>query len=207
MPRWQDIVAAFIICAVIVSGATVIIWQQALLQGASSQDDVQNRVILQQENTINKLRDQIYQLGETPAASAPSQSEIDKATSPIPGPVGQTGAKGDPGQNATNDQVAGAVQDYCAAHGGCIGAPGQTGAAGPAGKDGQSGADGANGAVGPPGPPGADGAQGPAGPAGPAGSDGRGVTSITCQNDGSWLITYTDGTTSTTQGPCKVGVL
>jgi hypothetical protein len=203
MPRWQDIVAAFIICAVIVSGTTIIIWQQALLAGTQTQDGVQNSVIQQQQSTINKLREQILKLGETPAASAPSQSEIDKATSP--GPAGATGAKGDkgdPGQNATDSQVTDAVQDYCASHGGCIGAPGQTGAAG------APGANGADSTVpGPQGPQGDPGPIGPPGPAGANGTDGRGITSVTCQDDGTWLITYTDGTTSATQGPCKIGLL
>jgi hypothetical protein len=84
---------------------------------------------------------------------------------------------------------------------------------GPAGQDGRDGRS----IQGPPGesiigPPG-ESATGPAGPAGQDGQDGqpgtdgkdgRGVASISCQDDGSWLITYTDDTTQTVGGPCRV---
>ena len=43
----------------------------------------------------------------------------------------------------------------------------------------------------------ADGAPGGIGPA------GRGITKTECQQDGTWLFTYTDGSTSTTDGPCR----
>lgn len=62
------------------------------------------------------------------------------------------------------------------------GPPGEsiTGPAGPAGADGQPGKDGTN------------------------GQDGRGISSMSCQADGTWLITYTDGTTQTVDGPCRL---
>jgi hypothetical protein len=72
---------------------------------------------------------------------------------------------------------------------GALGPIGATGLAGIAGADGLAGAAGADGA---PGAPGADGAP------------GRGLTSVVCQDDGSWLITYTDDTTSTSPGPCRI---
>jgi hypothetical protein len=56
------------------------------------------------------------------------------------GPVGPTGT---PGDNATPDQVALAVADYCAAHDGCQGEPGPTGATGPTGPTGETGPPGA----------------------------------------------------------------
>jgi hypothetical protein len=43
-----------------------------------------------------------------------------------------------------------------------------------------------------------DGAEGKVGPA------GRGIADTDCQEDGDWLITYTDGTTDTARGPCRV---
>ncbi|HEX2642604.1 MAG TPA: hypothetical protein VHU81_06410 [Thermoanaerobaculia bacterium] len=60
------------------------------------------------------------------------------------------------------------------------------------------------GAVGPTGP------QGPAGPSGPAGSTGaagRSVTDTDCVGEGSdshWTVSYSDGTTDTAAGPCKI---
>lgn len=38
---------------------------------------------------------------------------------------------------------------------------------------------------------------------GPPGPAGRGITDMDCQKDGTWLIYYTDGTTSTARGPCR----
>jgi hypothetical protein len=52
--------------------------------------------------------------------------------------------------------------------------------------------------------------QGPTGPAGPTGADGkqgspgRGITGTKCQDDGSWLFTYTDESTEVVQGPCRI---
>lgn len=97
------------------------------------------------------------------------------------------------------------------------GIPGVTGPRGPAGPAPEP-------VPGPPGRDGEDGATitGPAGPAGPKGDkgdpgkdgsngkdgapgrDGRGVTSITCGTTGDWLIAFTDGTSQTVTGPCRL---
>ena len=109
---------------------------------------------------------------------------------------------------------------------GPAGEDGEDGPPGPAGIDGKDGADGANGLnggpgpEGPPGPAGAPGKDstvpGPAGPAGANGSDGapgepgangRGIASVTCEGTGDtsyWLVTYDDGTTQTSGGPCRI---
>lgn len=111
-------------------------------------------------------------------------------------------------------------------------APGPPGPTGPPGKDstvpgpqGKDGADGEDSMV--PGPQGAAGADsvipGPAGSdstvPGPAGKDGvdgaagmpgangRGIASVTCEGSGDssyWLVTYDDGTTQTSGGPCRI---
>lgn len=39
---------------------------------------------------------------------------------------------------------------------------------------------------------------------GPPGAAGRGIADTDCQDDGTWLITYSDGTTDTARGPCRV---
>lgn len=95
---------------------------------------------------------------------------------------------------------------------------------GPPGRDstvpgpvGPMGEPGLPGDIGPAGPAGADSTvPGPEGPAGPAGADstvpgpqgnpgptGRGIADIACGEDANWLITYTDGTTQTIEGPCR----
>ena len=48
------------------------------------------------------------------------------------------------------------------------------------------------------------GSVGATGKDGPQGTPGRGITSTTCQEDGDWLIVYSDGSTDTTEGPCRV---
>lgn len=119
-----------------------------------------------------------------------------------PAPVdGAGGAGGVPGQNGQDGQ------------------DGKDGATGPAGADGADGSPGVQGQTGPqgdqgtPGLAGQDGkagqdgatVQGPAGPQGPqgvAGADGRSIVSLTCQPDGAWLVTYSDGTTQNPGGSC-----
>lgn len=92
------------------------------------------------------------------------------------------GPKGDPG----NDSVI----------------PGPAGLAGLNGKD--SAVPGPAGPEGPVGPAGADGTNGA------DGRDGRGISSVTCEGEGEnsyWVVTYTDGTTQTSTGPCRLTTL
>jgi hypothetical protein len=191
-PSWRDLLSALIILVVIGGGTTVIILQSLALSQFQASGVTKDGVISSQQNDITKLRNQVYELGHKPVVAQPSPVP----STPESGVKGDKGDTGEQGPGPSSGQVADAVQDYCAAHGGCIGAPGQTGAAGAPGEDSTV-----------PGPQGPQGDPGPAGLQGAPGADGRGVTSVTCQDDGSWLITYTDGTTSTTQGPCKVGLL
>jgi hypothetical protein len=186
-------VCVILACGLVVSDASLHIVQQHRISnlqqivGDTKADDAKAYQALLDKYT--KLYSQIAGSGQTPSQPAPSEIE------PLPGPAGKTGATGATGPS------------------GPVGATGpqgekvEPGPIGPAGADGADGAPGDPGPQGPPGDPGPAGATGPAGPQGPAGADGRGITSVTCQDDGSWLISYTDGTTSTTQGPCKIGLL
>lgn len=97
------------------------------------------------------------------------------------GPLGPVGPKGDKG-DVGDDGVAG------------LSFQGPAGAAGPMGPQGEPGVPGADGAPGPAGPAGADSTV--PGPQGPQGEPGRGIENAHCGDDGRWLITYTDGTTS-----------
>lgn len=48
---------------------------------------------------------------------------------------------------------------------------------------------------------------GPSGPLGPTGERGRGITRVDCQSNGFWLFTYSDGSSDTLEGPCRVVVV
>lgn len=89
--------------------------------------------------------------------------------------------------------------------------PGPRGLRGLAGDDGGRGAtgvQGATGATGEQGPKGDTGDRGPAGADGSAGPPGRGIASgPTCNDDGTWTTTYTDGTSDTQPGPCRVSLI
>jgi len=87
---------------------------------------------------------------------------------------------------------------------GADGLAGTNGIDGLAGLDGTGGADGISGIDGLPGLNGANGAAGADGSAGLDGAPGRGLTSVVCTDSGDWLVTYSDATTSTTPGPCRI---
>lgn len=90
-------------------------------------------------NTNNILTHQIKSLGHQPEVSKPIQTVTGGSTA---GAKGDTGAQGVPGQNATDNQVQGAVSAYCFVHNSCSGPqgiPGLTGTAGSNGQDGQNG--------------------------------------------------------------------
>ena len=130
---------------------------------------------------------------------------------PSPADVGPKGDKGDPGRDGRDgkDGMPGLKGDKGdgSTTPGPAGFAGLTGLTGPAGADGQDGAPGLDGL---PGKDGKDGANGPAGPAGAdgtPGTDGRGISSVTCEGTGDtsyWVVTYTDGTTQTSSGPCRL---
>lgn len=150
--------------------------------------------------------------GDQPDSATPNQ--LDNATNNTKSTPGATGATGSPGPQGPRGLMGLPGQT------GATGAKGEDGAPGAKGKDGSNGKDGASGANGKDGANGADstvpGPTGPVGPVGPAGAtgaagtngvDGRGIQSMTCSEDGSWYITYTDGTAMSTPGPCRVTLL
>jgi hypothetical protein len=141
---------------------------------------------------------------------------IDNGLAPIPDPVpgltgtpgtpgpagldGQDGQDGTDGRPPSTSEIAAAIVAYCETYE-CTGPAGADGADG---VDGANGQDGVNGSDGSPGSPGTTGPVGPSGPQGPAGNDGKSVTAVECLDDGTWRITYSDSSTSTTPGPCRV---
>lgn len=159
---WRDGIAVLIVLIILGLLAWALISQSVTILAYQQQDVVQNSLITRQDTTISKLRDQIYDLGKTPVASAPSKDDLEQA---LQGPSGPQGEPGDTGR--TGD--AGPKGDP-----GTPGQPGPTGAPGPAGSPGADGADGATGPAGP---------AGPQGVAGPTGATGASVTSVRCQYD------------------------
>lgn len=109
-----------------------------------------------------------------------------------PGPAGPTGDPGAPGSVGPP---------------GPLGAPGPAGASGAPGERGPAGIDGSAGPQGEPGAPGVNGLDGAPGAEGPRGAEGRGIATVTCQQDGSWSFSFTDGTTASTTGPCRAATL
>ncbi|SEE19141.1 hypothetical protein SAMN04489740_0849 [Arthrobacter alpinus] len=108
------------------------------------------------------------------------------ADSTLPGPSGPAGKDG---KDSTVPGAAGTDGQSIQGQPGSAGEPGVPGPAGPAGKDGAPGATGATGTT------------------GLTGANGRGVADVQCVGDGDesyWQITYTDGTTDHSSGPCKV---
>ena len=104
-------------------------------------------------------------------------------TDDLTGPQGAAGATGSAGAQGIQ---------------GPQGATGPAGPTGPAGADGADGADGAQGIQGIQGPQGATGGDGPQGIAGNDGADGNGIVSATNNGDGTFTLTFDDGTTFTT---------
>jgi len=123
---------------------------------------------------------------------------------PVAGPVGPQGPQGERGFTGA------AGPQGRTGPPGEVGPPGPLGPRGPAGADGTPGLNGADGAPGLPGSdgvdgaPGADGTDGKDGADGEPGQDGRGISDITCHTTGDWIITLTDGTALTVDGPCRV---
>ena len=117
------------------------------------------------------------------------------------GVQGETGAQGPAGPQGQIGPAGADGQDGAV---GATGATGPQGPAGPQGIQGVAGADGQDGATGPQGEPGTAGPQGDQGlqgiqgEQGPAGPTGNGIASTTDNNNGTFTLTYTDGSTFTT---------
>jgi len=170
------------------------------------------------------LFEQAEQEGVKPTTVRPEDVDV---PDPLPGPQGERGERGPAGVAGTpgvpgpagppgEDGRDGQDGESIVGPPGPPGPPGEsiTGPPGPAGRDGQDGARGADGEsiTGPPGPAGRDGQDGARGEPGPPGRDGkdgapgepgRGIDTVTCGDDGLWTIHYTDGTQSSTAGPCR----
>lgn len=119
----------------------------------------------------------------------------------VPGPAGTPGTDGETGEQGEAGQPGAEGQPGQDGESGSPGEDGEPGAAGQAGAPGKNGTTGQPGAKGEKGDPGKTGDKGEKGDKGEA---GRGVKSVTCTASGDWSFTFTDGTTVTVTGPCRV---
>lgn len=125
--------------------------------------------------------------GEKGDTGEAGEAGRDGEDSTVAGPSGAAGASGAPGKDGKDSLV-----------------PGSKGEKGDKGDKGDPGADSTV-----PGPSGAPGKDGTDGAPGKDGKDGRGITGVKCVGTGDtshWEITYTDGTTQTSDGPCRITV-
>lgn len=168
---------------------------------------------------VSQQRDQFTACKNKPATAAGCTTPVAAEPSVIvkqgkAGPIGATGIQGPQGPQGPIGPVGkpGIPGDspkcllLVSACSGPTGPRGDQGPAGPAGKDGEQGPAGADGAAGKDGADGATGAQGEMGAQGPK---GVGINSTQCTDDNTpngshWLITYADGTSETSPGPCRV---
>jgi hypothetical protein len=174
-----------------------LVWTQTAVRSLGNE--------LEQTRSDNAaLADQVRSLGGQPVAEGKPGARGDQGSigpRGIQGPEGPPGVRGKPGPIGITGQSPRCLLEPSK----CVGPKGASGSDGKAGADGSQGDTGATGAQGDQGVPGVAGADGADGKPGVDGKDGRGIAKAECQQDGTWLITYTDGATSTTDGPCRVG--
>lgn len=159
------------------------------------------------QTEIASLRDAVTLANQRLEAQGSAPVAVPDVVTPQAGTPGSQGERGYQGASGLTGDV-GPMGP--AGPDGPAGAEGARGIPGVDGKDGAPGATGTNGldgATGPAGTNGLDGANGTPGAPGSNGLDGRGITSIECVDTATssdWVITYTDATTSTTPGPCRL---
>lgn len=202
----------FVVVAMAATGVTLAIGLRAV------QDNANDVTAAQTE--IASLRDAVGLANDRLEAQGSAPVVVPDVV--IPPAVGATGGQGERGfQGATGATGAQGLPGFPGADStvpGPVGPQGSPGDTGPRGLTGDTGATGETGAPGPAGPTGADstvpGPTGPAGEPGVAGAPGAsgvGIASIVCTDSvapatptSDWVITYTDATTATTPGPCRV---
>lgn len=204
---WLLIVSVLLFIAAGVIG--ILAWQLSLdrnnakTEAASATQEKQE--IAQEAQAVLCIADDIEVYDE--ALCARLEDAAHGVSLGVPGPAGVPGRDGRNGAPGP----AGAQ--------GPVGPPGLNGSDGSPGFNGLSGLPGVNGEQGPVGPVGPVGPAGPVGPTGAAGqdglngrdgADGRGISSVVCEGAGDesyWVVTYTDGTSQTSTGPCRLNTL
>lgn len=221
--RKRNIIGGVMLALVVVL-LGVLIFQN--FQSTAERDTAQSSAVTQAQQKKNLAEEvaDACQAGQVVKSSAgvdlcAKAATIAQQPVTIEGPAGPAGPRGLPGRDG-DDGKTGAPgasgpdgSDGKPGAAGLAGASGIDGAPGPAGADGLDGAAGAPGNDGQPGPPGpagkdgTNGKDGAAGAPGASGMPGRGIKAVQCVGDGAasyWQITFTDGTTAQSSGPCKV---
>lgn len=170
-----------------------VLWQTSkTLSAEDAQDDLEVDVAnLDNENdALASELDQAVEEFEARGIDPPVQEseEIMEDTPPLRGQPGEQGLQGEKGEKGEPGEK------------GETGAMGPTGLTGPMGPAGAAGPSGGQGEQGEQGEQGNDGPMGPVGPEGPIGPAGRGISSTTCNADGQFVVTYTDGTSEVVAG-------
>lgn len=211
--------APFVLFMVVI--AAMLLWVLNQLATGDSERDQQHAEIVALQAGLDEANARLEARGAQPVPVPSIKAEADPPVPQIilgePGPQGERGPAGvrgpqgrtgPPGETGPRGPIGPAGAD--GARGGA-GAPGSEGPMGPEGPKGDAGP------MGPPGPTGADsvipgpqgprGAEGASGTNGKDGRDGRGIRAVDCGPDGDWLFTFTDDTTTTVAGPCRINVL
>lgn len=167
-------------------------------RAVAASEQTQKQEIAEEAKAVLCVADDIQVYDE--ALCARLEDAAAGGTEPIPGPTGPKGDKGVKGEKGDKGDKGDKGEK---------GDPGPKGDQGDTGAAGLAGAPGAPGDSGPGGPPGAKGDPGPKGDKGDKGDPGepaRGIASVTCEGTGEssyWVVTYTDGTSETSSGPCR----
>lgn len=161
----------------------------------------EKQVIAQEAREVICLADdvEVYDKDLCERLDAAASGEVRAGKDGKDGKDGAPGPRGTPGLDGKDGEP------------GPAGSPGPTGAAGRDGVNGATvnGKDGETGPAGPAGPVGPTGPAGPIGPAGASGAPGRGMIGGNCVGTGEssyWLLEYSDGTSQTVPGPCRINL-
>lgn len=195
-------------------------------------DGAQQRA--EQAVAISSLADSLAQANDRLEAAGEKPVPVpDAPDEPIQGVQGEPGRPPSPAEISLAVESHCMVRNDCVGPSGKDGSNGQDGKAGLNGANGKDGVDGKSikgdkgdkGDPGEPGPPPTNeqvlaavsafcatnnNCMGPPGQNGMTGANGLpgvSVTNVACQEDGTWLISYSDGGSSTTPGPCRVSIL
>ena len=208
LERKRNYIGAGLLALLVLLVGTLV-WQS--FQSSMERDEAQTSAATSQQQKKNLAEEvaDACQSGQVVKSAAgvdlcARAATIAEQPATVEGPAGPRGLPGLDGVDGADGAT------------GPTGAPGRTGPAGADGTDGtdglggEAGLPGAGGVPGPAGPAGKDGAMGASGATGSTGltgDTGRGITDVQCVGDGDdsyWQITYTDGTTAQSSGPCRI---
>lgn len=206
--KWALLGVALIACGLAVLSYTYFNQAKDNAEALAVQQAQEKQVIAEEARAVLCKADDVEVYDEELCSRLEAAADTGAAIAGRDGKDGRDGApgtRGIPGQDGRDGRDGSPGPEGPAGRDGAEG----IGRDGLAGRDGASiiGPEGPAGPVGPTGPPGAAGPSGPAGPAGPAGANGRGIKDMQCIGEGNEsyvLVTFSDDTTTTWAGPCRL---